>query len=714
MRIQHLLLLAVSGAALVAGSAAAQEASELTGVTVTGQTESREGYKVSKTLSAMKTDTDLIDVPQSVSIVSIKQIDDQAAGNIGEAIRYLPGVFSAQGEGNRETLVFRGNSSTGDFFVDGVRDDVQTYRDLYNIERLEVFRGPNAMIFGRGGVGGVVNRVTKAADWQPVRNVRLEAGSFNHKRIQIDLGDAIDDKVAARVAAVYQDSGSYRDGVTLERWGVNPTLAWRLSPDTVVQLSVEHFEDDRIADRGVPARYLAPSATKPVKPLRTPRGRFFGDPNASPTWTDTNAVNLFIAHQINDRVSIRNRTRYADYDKFYQNVFTGAVNAAETTVPISAYNAANKRTNYINQTDLNADLTLGGMAHKLLAGAEFGRQESDNIRLEGRFAGGSGSVTVPVSSPTINQPITWTAIASSANNAGVTKLAAFYVQDQVAITDRLELVAGVRFEHFNTQVTDRRTVGFPAGQQRDFDVTDELWSPRVGVIYKPLASASIYASYSKTFLPRGGEQLAGLSISNQNLDPEAFENYELGAKWDVLPGFNLSAAVFQLDRSNVLALSNPNDATSATVPIGRQRTKGVELSAAGEVTDKISVVGAYTYSDGTFLDNVSGTVKAGNQLANMPKHSASLWTRFDPTPRLGLGAGVLYQGRRFASTDNLVELPGYTRVDAAAYYKVNDRVTAQVNVENLFGARYFLFAHSNTNITPGSPTAVKVGLSASF
>ncbi|ATC24377.1 MULTISPECIES: TonB-dependent siderophore receptor [Caulobacter] len=727
MRIQNLprlaLLLTVSGTALIASAAwaqssspatRAQEATELSGVTITGQTESRQGYKVSKTLSAMKTDTALIDTPQSVSIVSLKQIQDQAAGGIGDAIRYLPGVFSAQGEGNRETLVFRGNASTGDFFVDGVRDDIQTYRDLYNIERLEIFRGPNAMIFGRGGVGGVVNRVTKMADWQRVREVQLEAGSFNHKRVQFNLGDGVDDKLALRLAGVYQNSDSYRDGVSLERWGFNPTAALRLTPDTLVQLGYEHFEDDRIADRGVPARYLPAGATRPVTPLRTPRDVFFGDPAASPTWTNTDALTLFVAHQISERVSIRNRTRYADYDKFYQNVFTGAVNAAETAVPISAYNNRTQRKNLINQTDLNADLMLGGVTHKLLVGAEFGRQETSNLRLEGRFAGGATTVTVPVTAPTINQPISWVAIASSGDNAGVTKLAAVYAQDQIALGEKVELVLGLRYERFNTKVTDRRTVGFPVGQQRDFDVTDTLWSPRVGVIYKPAANASLYASFSKTYLPRGGEQLTSLSISNQNLDPEQFKNYELGAKWDVLPGLNLAAAVFQLDRSNVLALSDPNNAASPTVPIGRQRTKGVELSATGQISDRVSLVGAYTYSDGTFRDNVSGTVKAGNQLANMPKTSASLWSRFEATDRLGLAAGVVYQGRRFASSDNLVVMPSYTRVDAAAYFKINDKLKAQVNAENLLGARYYPFAQSNSNLTPGSPTAVKVGLSASF
>ncbi|MFC3439636.1 TonB-dependent receptor [Sphingobium rhizovicinum] len=196
--------------------------------------------------------------------------------------------------------------------------------------------------------------------------------------------------------------------------------------------------------------------------------------------------------------------------------------------------------------------------------------------------------------------------------------------------------------------------------------------------------------------------------------PEKFQNYEIGAKWDILPTFNLAAAIYQLDRDNVLALSDPNNAASPTVPIGRQRTKGIELSAAGSITKQLSMVGAYTYSDGTFLDNVSGTVQAGNILPNMPKHSASLWTRFDPIEQLGAALGVIYQGKRYASTDNCVAMPGYTRLDGAVYFDIAPELSLQVNVENILGKRYYLYAHSNNNITPGSPTAVKVGLSAKF
>ena len=683
-------------------------------IIVNGKSEDDSGYKVSESRTGTRTDTPLLDTPQAVNVVSAKQIEDQASNNIGEAIRYVPGVFSAQGEGNRETLVFRGNSTTGDFFVDGTRDDVQTYRDLYNIERLEIFKGPNAMIFGRGGIGGLVNRVTKVADGELTRNFRIEGGSDNFVRAQFDLGAPLGDVAAVRVAGVYQDGDSYRDGVNFNRWGINPTAAFKLGADTIIQLGYEHFQDDRIADRGVPARFGAGVNGAVVGPLRTPRGQFFGDPADSPTGTNTDAATLFVEHKFSDKVSIRNRTRYADYDKFYQNVFPGAVNATETTVSISAYRVFSERQNLINQTDFNAEFNTGGIKHALLIGAEFARQKSDNIRQEGRFPGNAATFTVPIAQSNFDATLSWVQVATSGDNAGVTNVAAGYIQDQIEFSPAIQLVIGGRYESVNTKVTDRRTVGFPVNQQRDFDITDTLFSPRAGLIVKPAANASVYLGYSRTYLPRGGDQFTGLSITNQNLAPEKYQNYELGAKWDILPTFNVQAAVFQLDRDNVLALSDPNNAASPTVPVGRQRTRGVELSAAGAISKEINLVGAYTYSDGTFLDNVSGTVRAGNQLPNMPKHSASLWTRFDPTPQIGGAIGVIYAGKRFAATDNFVALPGYTRVDAALYYSISDAVGVQLNVENVLGTRYYLYAHSNNNITPGSPTAFKLSLNGKF
>ena len=684
------------------------------------------GYEATRITSATRTDTPLVDVPQAVNVVTAAQIKDQAANSIADTVRYVPGVFASQGESNRDTLSFRGNSTTASFFIDGIRDDIQMYRDLYNIERLEVFRGPNAMIFGRGITGGLINRVTKAADGEHHLDARLEAGGYDHYRAQLDLGMPINDALSLRAPIVWQDSGSFRDGGYYRRWGLNPTATYKLGDNTTITAAYERFHDERVGDRGV--------SSYKGKPLETLRNQFFGDPAASPNQADVDAGTMFIEHTLSDAMSVRNRTRYAYYEKFYQNVFPGAVNTTTQTNPaglpagtytpgsivaIIAYNNGAKRHNLINQTDFNAKFDTGAIRHTLLIGAEFGQSLTSNLRTEGFFPtatapAGVQTIFAPVNASQIRRTdIQWREAPSSADNSSTATVAAGYIQDQIDVSPRFQMVAGVRYEKYKT-VVDNRNPFLAAGIQTHFEVTDNLWSPRAGVIFKPLEQASIYASWSKSYLPRGGDQLAGLNITNQNLDPEEYQNYEVGAKWDFSQNFTLSGAVFQLDRSNVLALSDPNNSASPTVPIGRQRTKGVELSAQGEITAQLSVIASYTYSDATFLNSLSATVLAGNFVNHVPKHSGGVWIRYDPTPVFGGAIGVTSMSSRFAATDNTVSLPGYTRTDGALYYRVNERVDLQLNVENVFDEPYFQHADSNTNISPGSPRALKVGLNARF
>ena len=558
---------------------------------------------------------------------------------------------------------------------------------------------------------------------------------YDHFRGSVDFGGPVSDAVALRVTGVYQNSGSYRDGVDYERWGINPTAAFRIGPDTLIELGYEHFRDDRVADRGIPSQFRPAGFTGAVEPLATRRGEFFGDPDHSPTFTDTDAANLYVSHDFGGGVTLRNRTRYADYDKFYQNIFPGLVNATNVTNPaglpagsyapgtivqIQAYNNATRRENLINQTDLNARFATGGIAHVLLLGAEFGRQDTDNVRNEGFFpvpgnAGGVQAIFATVAEPRIDRPdMIWRQIATSGDNRGRLDIAAVYVQDQIELSPQFELVLGLRFEHLVTRVTDRRTIGFPAGQQRDFRVVNDLWSPRAGLIFKPAANASLYASFSRAYLPRGGDQLTSLNLANQSLDPERFTNYEIGAKWDVNPAFNVTAAVYQLDRENVIVLIDPNNPGAGTELGGGQRSRGFEISLAGKPTERLSMVGAYAYQEAEFRRAISASVREGAEIPNAPRHSASLWGRYDVTPKLGIALGVIYQGRRFAAQDNLVRLPGYARVDGAVYYRIDAHFDVQLNVENLLDAHYFVYANSNTNITPGSPTSARLALNVRF
>lgn len=658
-------------------------------------------YLVPAVSSATKTTTDLQNVPQAVSVVSSALIADQRMSSMADVTRYMPGVGIAQGEGNRDTPILRGNSTTADFFVDGVRDDVQYFRDVYNVDRVEALKGPNAMIFGRGGAGGVLNRVTRQADWGTSANeASVQLGAWDNKRLTADVGHALSTRVAIRATALYENSDSYRDGVGIERQGLNPTVAWRMGSQTTLRASYEYFHDQRTADRGL--------SSSNGRPVDAAPGTFFGDPSRSPTEMVVHRISSLLEHRFGPHATLTNRLSYGNYDKFYQNVFPGAVNAAASSVAISAYNNATTRQNLFNQTDLVVSVQTGRVRQTLLVGAEFGRQETNNVRQTGYFSSLGATVTTvtaPLTAPTISLPVEFRPSATDADNHGVTTIASVYAQDQIALSTRLDAVVGVRFDRINTGVTNNRTA-------TDFASGDGLVSPRVGLVYKVLPQLALYSSYGRTYLPRAGEQLTSLSLTNQALDPETFRNYEVGAKWEVAPAVSFTAALYRLTRGNVV-VPDPTDPAVSTL-VDAQRTQGLELGLSGSITRAWSVAGGYAYQDGAITKSISATARAGATLAQLPRHSLSLWNKYTFTRRVAAGMGVIYRDEVFTSADNLVVLPLWFRVDAAIYYNLTSRLRAQVNVENLFNETYYLFAHSNTNITPGSPRAGRVALTLRF
>jgi catecholate siderophore receptor len=564
-----------------------------------------------------------------------------------------------------------------------------------------VLKGPNAMIFGRGGGGGVINRVTKQADWRGARSATLELGSWDHRRLTADLDQPLSDSVAGRVVGLYERSESYRDGVFLERWAINPTLAWRPSSSLSVRAGYEHFEDRRTADRGI--------ASFAGRPAPTDASTFFGDPDRSYVSAEVDLLNATLEYAPNDRLTVRNRTLYGDYDKFYQNVFASGEARADARgipafVPISAYNNATQRRNLFNQTDVILKARTGPLAHTLLVGAELGRQVTDNLRTTG-FFNNATSVTAGFANPTVRGvPITFRSGPTDASNHVTAEVAAAYLQDQVQIGPHLQLVAGVRFDRFELDFRNNRT-----GER--LSRTDDLVSPRLGVVVKPVEPVSLYASYSVSYLPSAGDQFSSLNATSRTLEPEEFENYEVGAKWDVTPELSLSAAAYRLDRTNTTARDPDNPAV--TIQTGAQRTRGLELAATGQLTERWEVAGGYAWQDAE-ITSTTTTALAGKTVALTPRHTASLWNKVRLTERWGAGLGVVRQGRSFAAVDNTVVLPGYTRVDVAVFLKLNDRLRAQVNVENLFDRRYFPTSQGNNNILPGAPRSARVSLTANF
>lgn len=700
--------------------AAAPEPIELDRVQVTGQ---REGYAAKAVRSATKTDTPLRDLPQAVSVVTRESIRDRGLTSLADALRGVPGVTVAQGEGNRDTPVLRGNSTTGDLYIDGIRDDVQYIRDVYNVERVEVLKGPNAMVFGRGGAGGVVNRVLKAADGLSHRELALQFGSWGRRRGTFDVGDALGATTSFRVNGLYEDSDSYRDGFSLERYGINPTLTWDPAESTRITLSYERFHDGRVADRGVPSL----RAFGIDRPVDVDPGTFFGDPSRSPVEATADIASVRVEHALAEGLTLRNQSRWASYDKFYQNVFgNGTLPRADggTDVIVTAYSNATQRTNLFNQTDLEWKTRTGAVSHTVLAGVELGRQETDNLRMTGIFPANGCNTTpprttttqacVPLGSSIYTGPLAFAPSATDADNHGVAKVAAVYVQDQIEFSPAWQAIVGVRYDRFDVDLLNNRNGSVLHSR-------DNLWSPRAGLVWKPAEAVSLYASYGLAYVPRAGDQLASLSPTNRSLEPERFTNREVGAKWQARPNLLLTAAVYRLDRDNVIA-PDPNDATKSILVDG-QRTQGVELEAAGQLTPWWNLTAGYAWQDGTLTKTLSATSPAGTVLAQTPRHSASIWNRFDLSRRWGLGLGVSARSGMYAALPSVAPtrtdasrtwLPGYGRVDGAVYFRASDRLRVQVNLENLLDRRYIVAANSNDNVTPGSPRAAYVGLTFDF
>lgn len=654
-----------------------------------------DAYGVSSVTTATRTLTPLRDIPQSISVVTKEQIRDQSMSSITDVVTYVPGITSHQGENNRDQVVIRGNSTSADFFLNGVRDDVQYYRDLYNVERVEALKGPNSMLFGRGGGGGVINRVSKEAGFTSLREITLQGGSFGNKRFSADFDQPLGSKVALRLNGVYENSGSFRDHVDLERYGVNPTATFIVGPKTAVKLSYEYFSDYRTADRGIPSFH--------GRPVDVPIETFFGNPTNA--WAEV-AVNLFsstVEHQAG-RFNIRNRTMFGDYDRFYQNYVPGAVTADKSKVSISGYNNATKRRNLFNQTDVTFQASTGSVRHTFLTGAELGRQLTDNFRNSAFFNNTTTAILAPLSNPTIDTPVTFRQNATDANNHIKTNLAATYVQDQIEINRYLQVVTGVRFDYFDLQFHNNRN-------NQDLRRTDRLVSPRAGVIVKPVTSVSIYGNYSVAYLPSSGDQFSSLTTITQQVKPEKFTNYEFGAKWDLRRNLSLTTALYRQDRTNTRA-TDPNDPTRI-LQTGSQRTNGYELGMNGFVTSKWSVAGGYAYQD-AFISSATVSAIKGADVALVPHHTFSLWNNYRVLPRLGLGLGIIHRSDMFAAVDNTVVLPGYTRADAAVYFSITEKWRVQANFQNLFDNTYYLNADGNNNISPGAPRGARVALIARF
>jgi catecholate siderophore receptor len=380
------------------------------------------------------------------------------------------------------------------------------------------------------------------------------------------------------------------------------------------------------------------------------------------------------------------------------------VSADRQSVALSAYNNRTRRRNLFEQIDAVYSTSTGPVRHLVLAGAELGRQVSDNFRNTGFFEDRSTSASVAYDRPTIDTPVTFRQSATDADNRVRATVAAVFLQDQVELSPRVQLVAGLRFDRFRVEYQNNRNGDVLAR-------TDDLISPRAGLVVKPAAPVSLYASYSVSHLPSAGDQFSSLTTVTQQVKPETFYNYEAGIKWDPVPALSMTGAMYRLDRTNTRS-TDPNDPTRI-VQTGAQRTRGVELGIGGRVTSAWRLTGGYAYQDAVVTEATTAA-RAGARVAQVPRHSFSLWNRYQVVPRLAAGVGVIHRGDTFAAIDNTVRLPGYVRVDVALDGSPTRRLRVQINVENILDATYYAHAGGNNNISPGSGRTVRLAVTTRF
>ncbi|MBO6609276.1 TonB-dependent siderophore receptor [Altererythrobacter sp.] len=662
----------------------------------------------SNEVNSVKTPTPIIDVPQSLTITTEDNILDRGFTSIGQIVDYTPGVNTSQGEGHRDSIVFRGVRSTADFFIDGMRDDVQYYRSLYNLDQVEILRGPNALLFGRGGTGGILNRVTKKGIvGGTFGGGQIAIDTFGEYSVQTDINLSYGDSSAFRLNAMYEQLNNHRDFYDGERIGINPTARFAVGEDTSLDLSYEYVDHYRFIDRGIPTGIDG-------RPVDEFEEIVFGDPELNFNDLEAHLLRANLQHDFTDNFKGVFSAFYGDYDKVYSNFYVSGYDQANSpdVVTTDGYIDATQRENLILSANFIGEFETGAISHTLLFGAEYINTSSDQDRFNPiwdqtdddnevfaikrplNLRGGMG----------INAMGDVTTVDLSTDLNDFTKVdidvVSLYIQNEVELTDWLHLVVGGRYDGFDIEVNN-----VPANEIRTRK--DEEFSPRGGLIFKPMENLSIYASYSESFLPRSGEQFANINGTNNALDPDKFTNLEAGVKWDFADRLSFTAAVFEIEQSS----PQPNDNDPSTLDVIDSKIDGFELQLQGEVMPGWTVSAGYSFLDG---EQQSRNGPTGLRPRELPENMFSIWNQVEVTDRFGLGIGLTHQDESFIDNGNDAVLPAYTRIDAAGFFDVSENLRVQVNVENLTDTLYFPNSHATHQASVGAPINARFAITGRF
>ena len=645
-------------------------------------------------VNALKTPVPVLDVPQTVTIVTDDEIRSQGLREIGDIVRYTPGVNTSQGEGHRDAVVFRGVRSTADFYLDGVRDDVQYYRSLYNVEQVEILRGPNALLFGRGGTGGIINRVTKKAVLgEMFGGYDLGTDSFGALDFAADYNVQTGDNSALRFNIHSDALENHRDHYDGTRFGMNPTVTVALSDATTLDLSYEYADHERFIDRGIPTINNAPDESL--------SNIVFGDEDINVTTLEASIMRANVSHKFSETRKGNLAVQSSSFEKMYRNLYASGYDG--TLVTMDGYLDPTERDNFIVSGNIVSEVVTGSVTHTILVGAELINTENKNHRYDTNWSTTdddnevfniSRPMDFSVNSAGVATSVNFTNSLKSKSESDIT-VTSLFVQDQMDLTDNVKVMLGGRLDSFDITVDDIKN---GTSESR----TDDRFSPRAGLIYKPQENVSLYMSYSESFLPRSGEQFKALSASSARLDPDVFESTELGLKWAMTDTLSFTAAIFDSEQTRA---AYDND-TGENSEIRGLRVDGIELELRGQVSDKLQLAVGYS--------SLEGTTSSGGVAREVPDHTFSLFAKYQVDENFGWALGITQQGESHIKDNSTLVLPEYTRFDFAAYWNVANDTVLRLNVENLTDELYFPHSHSTHQASVGEPLNARVSLSKSF
>ena len=659
-------------------------------------------------VNSLKPPVPILDVPQSVSVITDEEIKDQGFREIGDIIRYTPGVNTSQGERHGDAVVFRGVRSTADFYQDGVRDDVQYYRSLYNVEQLEILRGPNALLFGRGGTGGLINRVSKKAEiGEAFGSIDFGADSFGAADLAVDANFATSDSTAVRLNLHTDSLANHRDFYEGERYGINPTVKIQVDDATTIDLSYEYADHERFIDRGIPT-----ANNKPVEDLKDV---VFGVEGLNLQTLEASILRGSLAHDYSDTGKFNMSITSSDFKKMYKNLYAAGYDAEANTVKLDGYLDPTERQNLIVSANVVNEFSNGSTSGTLLVGLEFVDTDNKNYRYNTFFNNRAGkdageptdqqifNITRPLNiaktSTGLDSTVDYTTDLKSSSESDLT-VTSFYLQGDIDFSDSWKMIIGGRLDNFDITVTDVK-------KSQDQSRKDDMFSPRLGVIYKPVDNMSLYVSYSESFLPRSGEQYKKLDASGAALDPDVFKNTEFGYKYDINDALTFTAAIFDSESTR----AEKDNETGEMNEIRGLEVEGYEVELSGDIDDQNNLTFGYTSLDGV-------TSKGTKQPRELPNQMLSLWYSYQANETFGFGLGVTHQGESFIkdTTNGSTgpALPDYTRVDFAMYINASDNDVVRVHIENLTDELYFPHSHSTHQASVGESLSARVSYSRRF